>query len=104
MALLSTQQYKLIRWEGAILMSDTKVFLSLMRWNWQRPDWPNFTWNTAVLAQAEQQFLVVARYPHRRSQESYLVTADFMKKPGPEMIDKENLEWTDAMFANSRRV
>ena len=29
-----------------------------MQWNWQRPDWPAFTWDTARLAQAEQAFLV----------------------------------------------
>jgi Fic family protein len=37
-----------------------KVLLSLMRWNWQQPDWPNVTWNGSRLAQAEQQFLVGA--------------------------------------------
>src|SRR5208282_505806 len=31
-----------------------------MVWNWQQPDWPNFTWNESRLAQAEQQFLVGA--------------------------------------------
>lgn len=29
-----------------------------MTWNWQQPDWPEFTWNLARLATAEQQFLV----------------------------------------------
>jgi Fic family protein len=29
-----------------------------MTWNWQKPDWPNFTWDKARLALAEQQFLV----------------------------------------------
>jgi Fic family protein len=29
-----------------------------MRWNWQRPDWPNFTWNPARLARAEEHFLL----------------------------------------------
>jgi Fic family protein len=29
-----------------------------MDWNWQQPDWPNFAWNHARLAIAEQQFLV----------------------------------------------
>src|ERR1039458_6879326 len=28
-----------------------------MRWNWQQPDWPNFSWNKSRIAQAEQQFL-----------------------------------------------
>ncbi|HXH48689.1 MAG TPA: Fic family protein [Terriglobia bacterium] len=29
-----------------------------MLWNWQQPDWPEFTWNQRRLALAEQQFLV----------------------------------------------
>ena len=29
-----------------------------MTWNWQKPGWPNFTWDKARLALAEQQFLV----------------------------------------------
>ena len=29
-----------------------------MTWNWQLPDWSDFTWNKARLALAEQQFLV----------------------------------------------
>jgi Fic family protein len=29
-----------------------------MTWNWQRPDWPNFSWKSARLRKAEQQFLV----------------------------------------------
>jgi Fic family protein len=29
-----------------------------MRWNWQGREWPNFTWNRARLAKAEEQFLV----------------------------------------------
>jgi Fic family protein len=29
-----------------------------MAWNWQQPDWPEFTWNPARLASAERQFLV----------------------------------------------
>lgn len=29
-----------------------------MPWNWQQPDWPNFTWDRARLSLAEEQFLV----------------------------------------------
>jgi Fic family protein len=29
-----------------------------MAWNWQQPDWPNFSWKSARLALAEEQFLV----------------------------------------------
>src|ERR1035441_5912618 len=29
-----------------------------MNWNWQLPDWPDFTWDKARLALAEEQFLV----------------------------------------------
>ena len=28
-----------------------------MTWNWQQPDWPNFTWDPAGLAIDEQRFL-----------------------------------------------
>jgi Fic family protein len=29
-----------------------------MMWNWQQPDWPEFTWDQRRLARAEQQFLL----------------------------------------------
>jgi Fic family protein len=29
-----------------------------MTWNWQKPDWPNFTWDAARLRNAEEQFLI----------------------------------------------
>jgi Fic family protein len=29
-----------------------------MRWNWQRRDWPNFSWNPTRFVKAEEQFLV----------------------------------------------
>src|ERR1035437_7478443 len=31
-----------------------------MTWNWQRPDWPNFSWNRARFRKAEERFLVGA--------------------------------------------
>ena len=39
-------------------MIDRAVFLSLMTWNWQQPDWPAFTWERNRLKQAEEAFLV----------------------------------------------
>jgi Fic family protein len=29
-----------------------------MTWNWQRPEWPDFTWNPDLLQRAEEQFLL----------------------------------------------
>src|SRR6266849_4477650 len=29
-----------------------------MKWNWQRPDWPNFSWDKTLLRKAEEQFLM----------------------------------------------
>jgi Fic family protein len=40
------------------IVSDREKGLSLMTWNRQLPDWPDFTWAKARLALAEQQFLV----------------------------------------------
>jgi Fic family protein len=31
-----------------------------MKWNWQQPSWPEFTWNPALLAKSEAQFLLEA--------------------------------------------
>jgi Fic family protein len=31
-----------------------------MQWNWQQSDWPEFTWNPALLVKAETQFLLEA--------------------------------------------
>jgi len=31
-----------------------------MVWNWQQPDWPEFSWHTSRLARAEEQFLLGA--------------------------------------------
>ncbi|MEP7366666.1 MAG: DUF4172 domain-containing protein, partial [Acidobacteriota bacterium] len=28
-----------------------------MKWNWQKPDWPDFSWDAARLQGAEEQFL-----------------------------------------------
>src|ERR1700690_530689 len=28
-----------------------------MIWNWQQPDWPNFSWDSRLLARAEEHFL-----------------------------------------------
>ena len=29
-----------------------------MIWNWQRPEWPDFTWNPGLFRRAEEQFLL----------------------------------------------
>ena len=34
------------------------MFLSLVTWNWQRPDWPNFSWDRDRFKKAEEVFLV----------------------------------------------
>ena len=34
--------------------------LSLMTWNWQSPNWPNFKWDRSRLSAAEEQFLLGA--------------------------------------------
>jgi len=31
-----------------------------MSWNWEKPDWPNFTWDRSRISAAEQQFLLGA--------------------------------------------
>jgi Fic family protein len=31
--------------------------LTKVTWNWQKPDWPHFSWDAARLAKAEEQFV-----------------------------------------------
>ena len=31
-----------------------------MTWNWQKPDWPDFSWNETLLRNAEERFLLEA--------------------------------------------
>src|SRR6266700_4463387 len=33
------------------------MMVSLMNWNWQQPDWPDFSWDPLRLAKSEEQFL-----------------------------------------------
>src|SRR5258708_18137252 len=40
------------------MVGDRRDRVSLMTWNWQKPDWPNFRWQNARLALAEKEFLV----------------------------------------------
>jgi len=55
-----------------------------MRWNWQQPDWPKFTWNGARLALAEEKFLVgggvfVGTVKHLREEERNQLTIEAMR-------------------------
>jgi len=41
-------------------MSDRMSILSLMTWNWQRSEWPKFSWDPTRLRKAEERFLLGA--------------------------------------------
>ena len=47
--------YKSCNWD---IMSYRGGFLSLMTWNWQRPGWPHFSYDSTALASLERQFLL----------------------------------------------
>lgn len=54
-----------------------------MAWNWQQPDWPNFSWNTARFVKAEALFLVEAGeftgiFKHLGHEDHDLVTVEAM--------------------------
>jgi len=54
-----------------------------MTWNWQKPDWPNFTWNRARIEKAEQQFLLgggvlVGTVKHLPEEDRQQLTVDAM--------------------------
>ena len=54
-----------------------------MTWNWQKSDWPNFTWNRARLEKAEQEFLLgggvlVGTVKHLPEEDRQQLTVDTM--------------------------
>jgi len=54
-----------------------------MTWNWEKFDWPNFTWNQARLEKAEQQFLLgggvlVGTVKHLPEEDRQQLTVDAM--------------------------
>ncbi len=54
-----------------------------MTWNWQKSDWPNFTWNRARLEKAEQEFLLgggvlVGTVKHLPEEDRQQLTVDAM--------------------------
>ena len=54
-----------------------------MTWNWQKSDWPSFTWNRARLEKAEQQFLLgggvlVGTVKHLPEEDRQQLTVDAM--------------------------
>jgi Fic family protein len=65
-----------------------------MRWNWQQPDWPEFTWNKSRLTQAEQEFLVGAgtlmgAVKHLNREESSQITIESI---GTEAVTTAEIE------------
>ena len=54
-----------------------------MPWNWQNPDWPNFTWDRTTIASAEEQFLlgsgvVIGSVKHLGEQEQKQLLVELM--------------------------
>src|SRR6516225_7432929 len=54
-----------------------------MPWNWQNPDWPNFTWDRGRMASAEEQFLlgsgvVIGSVKHLGEQEHKQLLVELM--------------------------
>jgi Fic family protein len=54
-----------------------------MPWNWQNPDWPNFTWDRGQMASAEEQFLlgsgvVIGSVKHLGEQEHKQLLVELM--------------------------
>src|SRR5690349_16513882 len=65
-----------------------------MTWNWQQPDWPDFTWDGNRLATAEQQFLLgggvfVGTVKHLGTEEREQLTIEAM---GTEAVTTSEIE------------
>lgn len=56
-----------------------------MRWNWQQPDWPTFTWSAARLQRAEQRFIhqagvLVGAVAHLEDDQRQRLTVELMSQ------------------------
>lgn len=65
-----------------------------MIWNWEKTDWPNFTWDASVLRKAEEQFLLgtglfAGTMKHLNEQDQEQLTIDAI---GSEAINTSEIE------------
>ncbi len=80
------------------------LLLSLMTWNWQRSDWPEFRWDVARLALAEKEFLIAGgklagTVKHLGKEEREYITVDSMSTEAVttseiegEMLDRASVQ------------
>ena len=70
-----------------------------MEWNWQQPDWPNFSWDRGRLVTAEQEFLVgggvlVGTVKHLETDERDQLTIEAMSTEAVTTSEIEGETWT----------
>ncbi len=91
-----------------------------MKWNWQQPDWPHFTWDPDRLALAEQQFLLgggilLGTVRHLGDDERNQLTVEAMSTEAlmtseieGEILDRASVQSSIqkqlGLFADNRRV
>lgn len=82
-----------------------------MMWNWQRADWPTFTWKASRLAAAEQQFLVaggtfVGAIKHLGEEDRNQLTVEVMSTEAvtTSEIEGEILDWASVQSSIQRQL
>src|SRR5436190_20924 len=75
-----------------------------MRWNWQQPDWPRFTWRSSRLTRAEERFLLgsgvfVGSFDHLAAADRDRLTVEVMSEEAVttsriegELLDRDSVQ------------
>jgi len=75
-----------------------------MRWNWQQPDWPRFTWAASRLEKSEERFLLIGgqfigTVRHLAEEDRDLLTVEAMSEEAVttsriegEILDRESVQ------------
>ena len=75
-----------------------------MKWNWQQPDWPRFSWSIKQMAKAEEQFLIgsgviLGAVNHLSSQDRLGLTVELLSEEAAtsseiegEILDRDSIQ------------
>jgi Fic family protein len=82
-----------------------------MKWNWQQPEWPHFSWNRARFAKAEEQFLVgggvflgTAKHLDAEDKDQFAVEAMSVEAVTTSEIEGEILDRTSVQSSIRRQL
>ena len=82
-----------------------------MKWNWQKRDWPHFSWDKSRLPKAEEQFLMetgvfvgTVKHLGQEDREQVTIEAMSMEALATSEIEGEILDWVSVQSSIRREL